>query len=258
MKRGSGAAERGRRRSRATSPITLLRRSVLIPAAKSHLAWIGLSRRVPPRPPPHRGLSPQTALVRIVRVSLSRTLSASRSSRNPCRSTPSGVYVPGGRAFYPSSLLMGVVPARVAGVPRVVVATPPRAWASSPELRWAARELGVDEVLLAGGAHGIAGLVSVARRREDRGPGQPLRRGGEAHRVGPRGRGHAGRSFRGAHRRVRRRGPVARRRGSPRAGRARPGRHCLLFTDSKALAADVRASVSRQLGVPRFGFFEGE
>jgi histidinol dehydrogenase len=82
-----------------------------------------------------------------------------------------GVYVPGGRAFYPSSLLMGVVPARVAGVPRVVVATPPRAWASSPELRWAVRELGVDAVLLAGGAHGVAGLVSVARVAKVVGPG---------------------------------------------------------------------------------------
>jgi histidinol dehydrogenase len=82
-----------------------------------------------------------------------------------------GVYVPGGRAFYPSSLLMGVVPARVAGVPAVVVATPPRAWASSPELRWAVRELGVDAVLLAGGAHGIAGLVSVARVAKIVGPG---------------------------------------------------------------------------------------
>jgi histidinol dehydrogenase len=82
-----------------------------------------------------------------------------------------GVYVPGGRAFYPSSLLMGVVPARIAGVPRVVVATPPRAWAGSPELRWAARELGVDEVLLAGGAHGIAGLVSVCGVAKIVGPG---------------------------------------------------------------------------------------
>ncbi len=82
-----------------------------------------------------------------------------------------GVYVPGGRAFYPSSLLMGVVPARVAGVRRVVVATPRGAWASSPELRWAAAELGVDEVLLAGGAHGIAGLVSVAGVAKIVGPG---------------------------------------------------------------------------------------
>jgi histidinol dehydrogenase len=82
-----------------------------------------------------------------------------------------GVYVPGGRAFYPSSLLMGVVPARVAGVPRVVVATPPRAWTSSPELRWAVGELGVDSVLLAGGAHGVAGLVSVAKVAKVVGPG---------------------------------------------------------------------------------------
>jgi histidinol dehydrogenase len=82
-----------------------------------------------------------------------------------------GVYVPGGRAFYPSSLLMGVVPAQVAGVPRIVVATPPRAWFGSPELRWAVRELGVDSVLLAGGAHGVAGLVSVAKVAKIVGPG---------------------------------------------------------------------------------------
>jgi len=82
-----------------------------------------------------------------------------------------GVYVPGGRAFYPSSLLMGVVPAQVAGVPRIVVATPPRAWALSAELRWAVRELGVDAILLAGGAHGIAGLVSVAKVAKIVGPG---------------------------------------------------------------------------------------
>ena len=82
-----------------------------------------------------------------------------------------GVYVPGGRAFYPSSLLMGVVPARVAGAKRIVVATPPRAYRESRELRWALAELGIDEVLLAGGAHGIAGLVSIARCTKVVGPG---------------------------------------------------------------------------------------
>lgn len=82
-----------------------------------------------------------------------------------------GVYVPGGRAFYPSSLLMGVVPAQVAGVGRIVVATPPRAYLASAELRWALRELGIREVLLAGGAHGIAGLVSVAGCAKIVGPG---------------------------------------------------------------------------------------
>ena len=82
-----------------------------------------------------------------------------------------GVYVPGGRAFYPSSLLMGVVPAQVAGVKRIVVATPPRAYLGSADLRWALRELGIREVLLAGGAHGIAGLVSVAGCAKIVGPG---------------------------------------------------------------------------------------
>ncbi len=82
-----------------------------------------------------------------------------------------GVYVPGGRAFYPSSLLMGVVPALAAGVPRVVVATPPRAFRQSAELRWAVRELGVREVLLAGGAHGIAGLVGYLGCTKVVGPG---------------------------------------------------------------------------------------
>jgi len=82
-----------------------------------------------------------------------------------------GVYVPGGRAFYPSSLIMGVVPAKVAGAGRIVVATPPNAWAGSAELRWAARELGVDAVLLAGGAHGIAGLVALCGCTKIVGPG---------------------------------------------------------------------------------------
>lgn len=82
-----------------------------------------------------------------------------------------GVYVPGGRAFYPSSLLMGVVPAKVAGARRVVVATPPRAFEESAELRWALQELKVDEVLLAGGAHGIAGLVRVCGCTKIVGPG---------------------------------------------------------------------------------------
>ncbi len=82
-----------------------------------------------------------------------------------------GVYVPGGRAFYPSSLLMGVVPARVADVKRIVVATPPRAFRESRELGWALGELEVDAILLAGGAHAIAGLVSVAGCTKVVGPG---------------------------------------------------------------------------------------
>lgn len=82
-----------------------------------------------------------------------------------------GVYVPGGRAFYPSSLLMGCVPARVAGVSEIVVATPPAAWRESRELRWAASELGVSRVVLAGGAHGVAALVKLAGCTKVVGPG---------------------------------------------------------------------------------------
>jgi histidinol dehydrogenase len=89
----------------------------------------------------------------------------------PVPHAAAGVYVPGGRAFYPSSLLMGAVPAQVAGVKRIVLATPPRAWEGSPELRWAARELGLREVLLAGGAHGIAGLASYMGCTKVVGPG---------------------------------------------------------------------------------------
>jgi histidinol dehydrogenase len=157
-----------------------------------------------------------------------------------------GVYVPGGRAFYPSSLLMGVVPARVAGVPRVVVATPPRAWEGSPELRWAARELRVDEVLLAGGAHGIAGLVSVSRVAKIVGPGNRFVAAAK-HLVSglvavdmPAGpsevlvvaSGDADPALVAAD-------LLAQAEHDPEAV-------CLVFTDSRAFAAEVRASVSRQ------------
>jgi histidinol dehydrogenase len=157
-----------------------------------------------------------------------------------------GVYVPGGRAFYPSSLLMGAVPARVAGVPRVVVATPPRAWAESPELRWAARELGIAEVLLAGGAHGIAGLVSVCGVAKIVGPGNRFVAAAK-HLVS----GLVAVDMPA--------GPsevliVASGDADPELVAADllaqaehdPDALCLLFTDSKALGADVRAGVSRQ------------
>lgn len=89
----------------------------------------------------------------------------------PVPHAAAGVYVPGGRAFYPSSVLMGVIPAQVAGVERIVVATPPRAWEQSGELRWLVSELGIREVLLAGGAHGIAGLVRLMTCTKIAGPG---------------------------------------------------------------------------------------
>ena len=70
-----------------------------------------------------------------------------------------GVYVPGGAAVYLSSLMMAVVPARVAGVRRIAVATPPRAFLSSPHLRYLLERLDIHEVYLMGGAHAVAALA---------------------------------------------------------------------------------------------------
>ncbi|MFN0179280.1 MAG: histidinol dehydrogenase [Gemmatimonadales bacterium] len=71
-----------------------------------------------------------------------------------------GVYVPGGRAAYPSSVLMGVIPARVVGCPTVVIASPPGADGvpADPVLA-AAAIVGVDRVYAVGGAQGIAALA---------------------------------------------------------------------------------------------------
>ncbi len=71
-----------------------------------------------------------------------------------------GVYVPGGRAQYPSSVLMNVLPAKIAGVKRIVMITPPsRSGQLDPKIAYAAQLAGVDEVYLAGGAQGIAALA---------------------------------------------------------------------------------------------------
>lgn len=71
-----------------------------------------------------------------------------------------GVYIPGGQASYPSSVLMNVVPAKVAGVPRIVMATPPGAEkAINPAVLVAAQEAGVQEIYRMGGAQAIAALA---------------------------------------------------------------------------------------------------
>jgi histidinol dehydrogenase len=67
-----------------------------------------------------------------------------------------GVYVPGGTAPLPSSLLMSVIPAQVAGVPRIIVATPPN---PHPTILAAAYICGVEEVYQLGGAQAIAALA---------------------------------------------------------------------------------------------------
>ncbi len=71
-----------------------------------------------------------------------------------------GVYVPGGKAVYPSSVLMNIVPAKVAGVDKIVMTTPPgKDGKVYPVTLVAAREAGVDEVYKAGGAQAIAALA---------------------------------------------------------------------------------------------------
>lgn len=71
-----------------------------------------------------------------------------------------GVYVPGGKAVYPSSVLMNIVPAKVAGVGRIIMTTPPgKDGKVNPSTLVAAREAGVDVVYKVGGAQAIAALA---------------------------------------------------------------------------------------------------
>jgi histidinol dehydrogenase len=70
-----------------------------------------------------------------------------------------GLYVPGGRASYPSSVLMNAVPAKVAGVPRIAMVVPTPKGETNPLVLAAARLAGVDEVFRIGGAQAVAALA---------------------------------------------------------------------------------------------------
>ncbi len=86
-----------------------------------------------------------------------------------------GLYVPGGTAAYPSSVVMNVVPAQVAGVRRILVTTPPRTLGENPAVAAALVELNVTEVYAVGGAQAIAALAygteTVPRVDKITGPG---------------------------------------------------------------------------------------
>lgn len=87
-----------------------------------------------------------------------------------------GIYVPGGRAQYPSSVLMNVIPAKVAGVKRIVMVTPPgKDGRLNPNIAFAARLAGVSEIYKVGGAQAIAALAwgteSIAPVDKITGPG---------------------------------------------------------------------------------------
>ncbi len=87
-----------------------------------------------------------------------------------------GIYVPGGKAAYPSTVLMNAIPAQVAGVPQIVMCTPPgRDGKITPTTLVAAKEAGVHEIYKIGGAQAIAALAygtqSVPKVDKITGPG---------------------------------------------------------------------------------------
>ncbi len=70
-----------------------------------------------------------------------------------------GLYVPGGTAAYPSSVLMNAIPAKIAGVGELIMVTPAKNGIPNPAIMAAAVVAGVDRVFLVGGAHGVAALA---------------------------------------------------------------------------------------------------
>jgi histidinol dehydrogenase len=93
--------------------------------------------------------------------------------RSPIESA--GVYIPGGKAAYPSSVLMNAIPAQVAGVERIVVVTPPRSLEENPLVAAALKLLDLNEVYRIGGAQSIGALAygtpTVAKVEKIVGPG---------------------------------------------------------------------------------------
>jgi len=103
----------------------------------------------------HRAQRPQEVTV--------ETMPGVVCSRYPRAIPRVGLYVPGGTAVLPSSVLMLAVPAQLAGCEQVIIATPPRADGSAalvaPEVEFAAALCGVKQILLAGGAQAVAALA---------------------------------------------------------------------------------------------------
>ena len=136
--------------------------------------------------------------------------------------------MPGGTASYPSSVLMNAVPAKVAGVPRIVMVVPTPRGELNPLVLAAARLAGVDEIYRVGGAQAVAALAygTATHRagRQDRRPRQRLCGGRQAPRLRPGRHRHDRRPVRGAGPRRRQRQSRLDRRRSPGPGRARRGR----------------------------------
>jgi len=107
------------------------------------------------------------------------------------RQTPierAGIYIPGGKAAYPSSVLMNAIPAQVAGVERIVVVTPPRALEENPLVAAALKLLNLNEAYRIGGAQAIAALAygtqTVPQVHKIVGPGNPYVQSAKRHVYG--------------------------------------------------------------------------
>ena len=107
------------------------------------------------------------------------------------RRTPiqrAGIYIPGGKAAYPSSVLMNVIPAQVAGVERIVAVTPPRALEENPLVAAALKLLNLNEAYRIGGAQAIAALAygtqTVPQVHKIVGPGNPYVQSAKRHVYG--------------------------------------------------------------------------
>ena len=119
-----------------------------------------------------------------------------------------GLYVPGGTAAYPSSVLMNAVPAKVAGVPRVVMVVPAPDGKLNPLVLAAAKLAGVDEIYRVGGAQAVAalayGTATIAPVAKIVGPGNAYVAAAKRLVFGTRRHRHDRRAVRGAdHRRPR-------------------------------------------------------
>ena len=165
-----------------------------------------------------------------------------RRDRPPLRAV--GCYVPGGRAVYPSSVCMTVVPAVVAGVPEIVLCTPPRADGSIPApVLYAARKAGATYVAKTGRGAGDRRRWRTApidpAGRPDRRPRQRVRHRGEAAGRGIVGIDGLAGPERARDRGRRRRRSRARRARPDRAGRARP--RCADVPDHRGTRRDRRS-----------------
>ena len=138
-----------------------------------------------------------------------------------------GLYVPGGTAAYPSSVLMNAVPAKVAGVPRIVMVVPAPDGKLNPLVLAAAKLGGVDEIYRVGGAQAVAALAygtqTIKPVAKIVGPGNAYVAAAKRHGLRQGRHRHDRRAVRSAGARRRQRQSRLDRRRSPGAGRARRG-----------------------------------